>query len=418
VTGPKDTPDRAAAVRAQYEAYPYPPRDPRDEAKRLVTGSPSHPLEIDHYIFAGRRDWTRPFRALIAGGGTGDATIMLAQGMADLRCPAEIVYLDLSDGARRVAEARAAQRGLANIRFLTGSLLTAPDFGPFDYIDCCGVLHHLDDPTAGLAALTEALAPSGGIGVMLYGALGRTGVYPMQAMLRDLTTDLPAAERVALARRLLNDLPASNWLRLNPHVGDHLGSDAGLFDLLLHSCDRAYTVPEIHGFLSGAGLRLVSFIEKLRYEPASYLHDPILRRATAALDQQSRAAFAEQLCGSLKTHTFYAVRNANPIDTEARPEGPDAIPALRDLEGKTLAAGMSAGGVLDTEFGGVAVSLPLPPLAAAIIARCDGKTSLEAIRLALPGKPDWPAFKTQFDALYRVMNGVNRLLLRTSADNR
>ena len=59
-------------VRAQYEAYPYPARDPADERKRLIAGSPSHLLEINHYLFAGRRDFTHPFRALFAGGGTGD----------------------------------------------------------------------------------------------------------------------------------------------------------------------------------------------------------------------------------------------------------------------------------------------------------------------------------------------------------
>src|SRR6185312_5849324 len=111
-----------AEVRAQYEAFPYPARDPRDEARRLVTGSPSHPLEIDHYLFAGRRDWRRPFRALVAGGGTGDATIMLAQGLKDRACPGEIIYLDLSAAARRIAEARARERRLDNIRFVTGSL--------------------------------------------------------------------------------------------------------------------------------------------------------------------------------------------------------------------------------------------------------------------------------------------------------
>jgi SAM-dependent methyltransferase len=412
-----------AAVRAQYEAYPYPPRDPRDEARRLVTGSPSHPLEIDHYIFAGRRDWTRPFRALIAGGGTGDATIMLAQGMADRNCPAEIVYLDLSDAARRIAEARAAARGLANIRFLTGSLLEAKALGPFDYIDCCGVLHHLADPVAGLAALAEALAPAGGMGLMLYGEYGRTGVYPMQAALRDLARgsgggELPARERVALTRRLLKDLPASNWLKLNPHLGDHLGSDAGLYDLLLHSRDRAYRVPEIYALVAGAGLRLVSFIEKLRYDPASYVRDPVLRRAAAALDPEPQAALAELLCGSLKTHTFYIVKAANPADTEARPDAPEMVPVLRELDGPALASGMTAGGTLDTEFGGVPIALPLPPLAAAIVARSDGRASLEAIRQSLPGKPDWPHFKAQFDALYRAMNGVNRLLLRRSSDSR
>ena len=46
-------------VRDQYEAYPYPPRDPRDEAKRLIEGSPSHLLEINHYVFAGRRNFSR-----------------------------------------------------------------------------------------------------------------------------------------------------------------------------------------------------------------------------------------------------------------------------------------------------------------------------------------------------------------------
>ena len=54
-------------VRAQYEALPYPPRDPREEALRLITGTPSHILEVNHYLFAGRLNFNRPFRALVAG---------------------------------------------------------------------------------------------------------------------------------------------------------------------------------------------------------------------------------------------------------------------------------------------------------------------------------------------------------------
>ncbi|MEO1686662.1 MAG: class I SAM-dependent methyltransferase, partial [Pseudomonadota bacterium] len=110
-------------VRAQYEAYPYPERDPADEARRLIVGSPSHPQEIDHFLFRGRRDWSRPFRALVAGGGTGDGLIMLAQLLADAGCPAEITYLDLSEASRAVAQARAAARGLTSIDFRTGDLL-------------------------------------------------------------------------------------------------------------------------------------------------------------------------------------------------------------------------------------------------------------------------------------------------------
>ena len=75
-------------VQAQYEAFPYPLRDPADEKRRLIDGSPSNLKEIDHYVFAGRRDFARPFRALVAGGGTGDGLIMLAQQLADRGTPA------------------------------------------------------------------------------------------------------------------------------------------------------------------------------------------------------------------------------------------------------------------------------------------------------------------------------------------
>ena len=87
-------------VRQQYELLPYPARDPREEAQRLIEGSPSHLLEVNHYLFAGERDFSKPFRALVAGGGTGDGLVMLAQHLKDAGCPAEIVYLDLSKASR------------------------------------------------------------------------------------------------------------------------------------------------------------------------------------------------------------------------------------------------------------------------------------------------------------------------------
>src|SRR6185295_19330169 len=161
-------------VRAQYEALPYPPRDPRDEAIRLITGTPSHILEINHYLYSGRLNFRRPFRALIAGGGTGDACIMLAQQLVEWNCPAEIVYLDLSAASREICEARARNRALRNIRFETGSLLDLPtmELGLFDYIDCTGVLQHLPDPAEAMTVLAGSLQPEGGIGVMVDGEYG------------------------------------------------------------------------------------------------------------------------------------------------------------------------------------------------------------------------------------------------------
>ncbi len=408
-------------VLAQYEAYPYPARDPRDEAKRLITGSPSRLAEVNHYLFAGRRDSALPFRALVAGGGTGDAAIMLAQQLSDEAgsgtVSGEVVYLDISTAARAIAEARAAARGLTNIHFVTGSLTDLPDlgFGAFDYIDCCGVLHHLADPAAGLKSLTAALAEGGGLGLMVYGALGRTGVYPLQQALSDLGAGLPLAERVDLARRLLGDLPATNWFRRNPFLGDHKRSDAELVDLLLHARDRAYRVSELVELLAAAELAPVAFPEALRYDPASYLGDPRLLKRLDGLTWTRRAALAEALAGNMKTHVVYAAPRASLEGRVAVPDRPEAVPLLSDDDGPAMAEAVGRSLSLTANFDGVKLRLALPRLAPAMLARIDGRASLEEIHKelqALDSGLDWPTFKAQFDQLYRVLNGLNRLLIR------
>ena len=87
----------------QYEAYPYPKRDPRDEAKRLIVGSPSHLREIDYWIFGAARPASRPLNALFAGGGTGDGTVMLAQQMTRLGRAGQVTWLDRSAAALAIA---------------------------------------------------------------------------------------------------------------------------------------------------------------------------------------------------------------------------------------------------------------------------------------------------------------------------
>jgi SAM-dependent methyltransferase len=404
-------------VRAQYEALPYPPRDPRDEAIRLITGTPSHILEVNHYLFAGRLNFNRPFRALVAGGGTGDACIMLAQQIADRRCPGEVVYLDLSSASREICEGRAKARGLRNVQFLTGSLLDLPNanIGSFDYIDCTGVLHHLPDPSAGMRALASVLNPEGGIGVMLYGTYGRTGVYPLQEMLRTLAPPSMATEdRIAMAKRLIRFLPTTNLFRRNPYLNDHVtGGDAGLFDLLLHSIDRAFSVPEIGAMAGDAGLRVVAFLEPLRYEPATYMSDPVIARQTSSLPLLERAAFAECLAGNLRTHIFYATRAG--FDTVARPEDTQAIPVLREMDAQKLAAGLQPGTPMLANLDGFPWRAQLPPLSARIIGQIDGRRSVAEIYTSMGVQgalPQWEDFYAQFEDLYVKLNGVNHLLLR------
>jgi SAM-dependent methyltransferase len=402
------------ALAAQYEAYPYPQRDPREEARRLVVGSPSHLREVDHWVFGARRPAATPLNALVAGGGSGDATVMLAQQMAWAGRAGRVTWLDRSAAARKVAGARVAARGLDNVAFEEGSILDLPasGLGPFDYIDCCGVLHHLPDPLAGLRALVSVLAPGGGVGLMVYAPHGRTGVYMLQDALRLVApADEPPATRVDIAKRLWKQAPETAWLRRNPWITDHLkGGDAGIYDLLLNPRDVAFSVPALAALVDAAGLEIRCLVEPFRYDPDSFLTDPRLRERTARLDPVQRAALAEAAAGNMGIHIAYCVRRGEAVLPDWT--DPAAVPALRELDAAKFAAGIPADGILRVAADGLVVPVALPRLAAAIIARVDGRRSVGDIGDALAANGvSREAFARDFAALARALERVNRLLL-------
>jgi SAM-dependent methyltransferase len=78
-------------------------------------------------------------------------------------------------------------------------LMIRQGLGAFDYINCIGVLHHLETPSAGLAALTSVLKEDGGMNLMVYGELGRRGIYEFHDMYRLLGKQ----RNPDLARRLV-----------------------------------------------------------------------------------------------------------------------------------------------------------------------------------------------------------------------
>ena len=383
-------------VADQYEAFPYPERDPGDEGKRLITGSPSHPLEIDHFLFGGARDWSQPLRALVAGGGTGDALIQLAQVMTTAGKPYDITYVDLSAASRKIAEARARARGLTGITFVTGSLLDAPQMGPFDYIDCCGVLHHLSDPQLGFDALAAALAPGGGIGLMVYAPFGRSGVYPLQEAFGAVLDGSPR-DRLRRAKAIFERIPEGHPFKRNLQLSDHRASDAGFYDLLLHSQDRPFRIGELLDVLERAGLAMTGSPQAHLYDPVPILGDKGL---LAGLEEGARMDLAEALRGTIRTHVLYAAK-----DTQGRvaQPGPQAVPHLKGVSGPALAQHAQKHGVIPVTHEGERFEIPVPALAVRALAQVDGRRTLEEIARGL--RTDWLAFAPIWAGVSRAMTG-------------
>jgi SAM-dependent methyltransferase len=408
-----DAADRQLAD--QYETYPYPRRDPRDEARRLIVGSPSHLREVDYWVFGATRPASRPLHALVAGGGTGDATMMLATHLTRQGRPGSVTWLDRSTAALSIARERAKVRGLNNIVWEQRSLLELPEsgLGPFDYIDCCGVLHHLPDPAAGLRALTSVLAPGGGLGLMVYAPHGRTGVYMMQDAMRLLASqDEPPQRRLDVARRVMRHLPDTQWLRHNRNFDDHInGGDAGLYDMLLNPRDRAYTVPEFAALLRDAGLDVACWVEPLRYDPSPLLPDPKLRTRLSEMTPLDRAALAEALAGNMAVHIVYCVRSGEERQ-RADPFAPDAVPVIREWTAEDFTKAIGPDGSLIVNFDGLRIPVPLPPLAPAILRLIDGTRTVAQIGATLAErgiKPD--AFDKAWRQTFTALERVNRVLL-------
>ena len=335
-----DDTDPLALLRGQYEHYPYPHRDPEDERRTIRYTHIDTFACLNHYGFSGRRDFSRGFRVLVAGGGTGDSTIVLAEQLRDTG--ARVVHLDLSAASIEVAKRRAEVRGLDNIDWVHGSLLDVAGLGlgTFDYINCSGVLHHLESPEDGLAALVSVLEEDGLLGIMLYGKHGRADLYRMQALMRLLAGGEPDMQRrVDLCGSILE----GNSVRWISELRQRFLSDAGspraardveIYDLFLHSRDRPYTVDDVYELLDGAGLHLLHFFGDCiqfagegnrRYRPETYSDEPQFLQRVAGLQRRQREAVAELLHSDIGTHLFYAARSPRqppPLDD------PDSIPFL------------------------------------------------------------------------------------------
>lgn len=412
-------------VRCQYEDLPYPPRDPEADRKRLPTPALDHLGYVNHHCYAGRRNMRENVRVLIAGGGTGDATIFLAWQLR--RTNAVVTHLDLSQASIDVARKRARVRSLNNIKWIRGSLLDLPDMNlpKFDYINSCGVLHHLEDPQAGLSALRSVLKDDGAMGLMLYAQVGRTAVYLTQDLMRRVNAGSnDSSANLHRAEAILNVLPNTNWLKKSEDIiNDHIRyGQSGIYDMFLHSQDRAYTAEQVHEFLASAGMRMATYIPQRRfyYRPESLIRDPDLLAEIRRQPLPRQETIMELMWGGIVKHEFWAVPAG--VDTEAK---------LNDLEnvlyypyarlkpdlGRNLATALAQAGNQPVTFSGDKVTVPIQPsrLSNLVFKYIDGQRTvgeiLGLVRKDCPDNPTNEDILADFTPNYNALAGLNDQLL-------
>src|SRR5205814_541750 len=157
--------DVSTLVAKQYEAFAYPEPFPDLEAEiRKGYYQLGDPALYGPVLWPRGRP-NRRLKILVAGCGT-----MQAAYTAYISPPVQIRGIDLSEASLAHERFLQERHGLDNLRLFKGNLLEVGALGlDFDVILCTGVLHHMEEPAAGLAALSAVLAPDGVMVLMLYG---------------------------------------------------------------------------------------------------------------------------------------------------------------------------------------------------------------------------------------------------------
>jgi 2-polyprenyl-3-methyl-5-hydroxy-6-metoxy-1,4-benzoquinol methylase len=230
------------SVADQYERHPYP---------RWVR-SPSRVDVVSYAAFLGEigAESPRPARrddkidVLIAGCGTGQQSIQVAR-----RFPAaRVLAVDLSTASLAYAKRKTRELGLSNVEYAQADILELASVGKtFDYIECVGVLHHLDDPVAGWRVLRSILRPGGVMLIGLYSEIARR--------------DIAAAQRLVAAHGYEATTEGIRQFRLDLQLAgpwrpfrslttlEDFYDTSGCRDLLFHVKEHRFTLPRIKQIL-------------------------------------------------------------------------------------------------------------------------------------------------------------------------
>jgi len=291
-------------VRTFYERHPYPPPVDDLEKYRLLWRDRQRRRADFHLVWPARA-YREDQSILIAGCGTSQAA------KHALRWPAaRVIGVDFSATSVRHTEALKRKYDLHNLEVHQLAIDNVGALGvTFDQIVCTGVLHHLPDPAAGLAALRAVLAPAGAMHLMVYALHGRMGVYMVQEFCRRLgvaATDEGIRELAATLGALPPGHPLTTLLREAPDFRQ----PAALADALLHPQDRAYSVPQLYDLVAGAEL---TFGRWLWQAPYSALCGVLARIPHAArladLPLPEQHAAAELFRGTMLRHSVVVYRD-------------------------------------------------------------------------------------------------------------
>lgn len=304
---------RQQAVRELYNTYPFPPEPLLDEPPPGYNWR-WHWQAAYNFCY-GRQPERTNVKILDAGCGTGVGTEYLMH----LNPDAEIMGIDLSEGALDVAQKRCSQSGVrenhqAPVTFQRLPIEQAAELeGEFDLINCVGVLHHMPDPVEGIKALAKKVAPGGLFHIFVYAELGRWEIQIMQEAIALLQGDQRGdyVDGVKVGRDIFSSLGEES--RLTKYDKERWAlenhRDASFADMYVHPQETDYNINTLFELIDESGLEFVGFSNPPVWNLDRLVgNSPDLMERAKNLSERDRYRLIELLDTTISHYEFFLAK--------------------------------------------------------------------------------------------------------------
>jgi len=240
-------------VRTQYEENPYPRwRYGNHEERQKISLIQGINDEINPNYISKRLD-DEHLKVLIAGCGTGNQ-ILQAQRYKN----AQITAIDLSLTSLAYAQRKINELGITNVELIQMDIL---EIGllkeKFDIIECGGVLHHMDDPSAGLKALLGVSKNNCFLKLALYSELARQDVVMARKYIQKIKLQSNENNIINFRKKIISgELSDLNSLKLF----EDFYSLSEFRDLCFHSQEHRFTIQQLQNIINSNKLQFLGFL--------------------------------------------------------------------------------------------------------------------------------------------------------------
>jgi len=240
------------ATAQQYEDFPYPRWQSTKASSTAIT---LEQLIAARFPYTMRPELANgPIDILVAGCGTGQQVAQLASNLEYKN----VLAVDLSQNSLAYANRKAEEKGLKNVHFGQADILALSGWdASFDLIVCTGVLHHMADPSKGLASLLSVSKENTVFFLALYSERGRAQVVAARKLIAE--HKIPdTLEGMRKFRAMVRELPVEHAAK-NIAFSREFYSASGLHDFAFNAHETRYTPLELKALLDQHNLQLIGF---------------------------------------------------------------------------------------------------------------------------------------------------------------